>query len=245
MIDNNLILDLMNEKISILPDKQNLKTIANASEGRITYTYLCEVCGYSEIELSSNFTWRNFYPERGCIYYIDLGTNTIGFEQKGIRPCVIISNDKGNRAGGIVTVAPITSQGKNKIPSHVYITKQDGMKENSTILIEQTRVVDKRRFFYNGTPIRILQLSEQKISEVNTAIEIQFGLENVIYNEEIAFKLIDQINALKQNENINKKLVELLDEKIDELINYCSKYNKNYKAVIEEYNIINNYSFAI
>lgn len=245
MVDNQFLKDLLYGDISILPKKQNLKIIADASEGRITYTYLCKICNYSETNVD-NITWRTFYPERGYIYYADLGQNTVGYEQKGIRPCAVISNDIGNRAGGIVQIAPITSQSKNKLPTHVDITKKDGMREDSIILIEQTRCIDKRRFFYNGTPIRILQLSEQKIAEVNAAIEIQFDLKNIMYDEEVVFKLIEQIEALrKQNIKEEKAIMELLNEKIEAFKTYCSKFNKNYFSVIEEYNIIKNYSLAI
>ena len=46
---------------------------------------------------------------RGDIYYADLGTRYL-CEQGGVRPVVILQNDKGNAFGPTTIIAPITSQ---------------------------------------------------------------------------------------------------------------------------------------
>ena len=50
--------------------------------------------------------------KRGDIYYADL-SGTIGCEQGGIRPVVIIQNDTGNTFSPTTIVAPLTSKQKN------------------------------------------------------------------------------------------------------------------------------------
>lgn len=56
---------------------------------------------------------------RGDIYYADL-TPTIGSEQGGIRPVVIIQNDKGNLHSPTVIAAAVTGNaGKKLLPTHV------------------------------------------------------------------------------------------------------------------------------
>ena len=59
---------------------------------------------------------------RGDIYYADLGTRYL-CEQGGVRPVVILQNDKGNAFGPTTIIAPITSQSKNKrfLPTHMLI----------------------------------------------------------------------------------------------------------------------------
>lgn len=82
----------------------------------------------------------------GDVVYVDLG-NSVGSEQGGIRPAIVIQNDKGNSSSPCTLVAPMTSEDKKSIPTHitVYPTKDSGLKKISTIMFEQTRVIDKSR----------------------------------------------------------------------------------------------------
>lgn len=83
--------------------------------------------------------------KRGEIWYADLGL-TVGSEQGGIRPVLIIQNDIGNRYSPTVIVAAITSKYKNKLPTHVTISPNDsGLSKESTIMMEQIRTLDKSR----------------------------------------------------------------------------------------------------
>ena len=53
---------------------------------------------------------------RGDIYYADLSP-VIGSEQGGIRPVLVLQNNKGNKFSTTVIVAPISSKlTKNPIP---------------------------------------------------------------------------------------------------------------------------------
>lgn len=184
-------------------------------------------------------SWASYYPERGSIYLADLGSNNMDSEQNGVRPVLIISNNTGNKNGSIITVAPLTSQQKRRLPIHVELTVQDGIQKDSIICLEQTRAISKRRLFYNGVPIKILKLSDEKIFEVNTAIEKQFGIIDVLYNPNHAFELVEQIETLEYNIKTKKIkpsfLSKLLDSKQKELANYCKKYNKNKNSVVKNY----------
>lgn len=55
---------------------------------------------------------------RGDIWYADLSP-AVGSEQAGVRPVVIIQNEKGNRFAPTVIVAAVTSQNKKKIYLHM------------------------------------------------------------------------------------------------------------------------------
>lgn len=81
--------------------------------------------------------------KRGEIYYADLSP-VIGSEQGGVRPVVIIQNDKGNKYSPTTIVAPITSKKKTRIPTHVLINNPC-LKRTSLILLEQIRSIDKTR----------------------------------------------------------------------------------------------------
>lgn len=239
MVDATLINNILKRKINVLLERDFLRTVERASEGRITYTYLCEICSYAKYDPNEDKSWASYHPDRGSIYLVDLGLNNMDSEQEGIRPCLIISNDMGNKHSSIITIAPLTSKRKHRLPVHVDLTVQDGMKHNSIICLEQTRVVSKRRLFYNGTPMKILKLTEEKINEVNIAIEKQFGIIDVFYNPDHAFELIEQIEILEHNIKTKKIkpsfLSELLNGKRKELVAYCKKYNKNEKTIINNY----------
>lgn len=82
--------------------------------------------------------------KRGDIVYVDL-SGTKGSEQKGVRPSVIVSNDKGNGEGPTLVVIPLTTQRKSNLPTHVRVRSAEGLSGESTLLCEQIRVVSKER----------------------------------------------------------------------------------------------------
>ena len=171
MVDTGYIADILNEKIKVLPERRLFRIIEKTSQRRVTYSHLCQICGYQEYDVDDS--WAKFSPDRGSVYWVDLGFSNLDCEQNGIRPCLIISNNTGNKNGSILTVAVITSQIKKELPCHVRLTTNDGMRQNSLICLEQVRTITKKRLFYNGFPVKVLDLSEEKIFEVNTAIEKQ------------------------------------------------------------------------
>lgn len=99
--------------------------------------------------------WRKLKPRniddllirQGDIVYADLGKGE-GSEQGGIRPCLILQNDIGNKFGPTVIVAAITSEIKNtNLPTHIVIEnyKEVGLTSRSMIMFEQIRTIDKKR----------------------------------------------------------------------------------------------------
>lgn len=114
-----------------------------------------------------NYNNRADIIVRGEIYWVDFGDSK-GSLQKNIRPAVITSNDKNNKFSPTVNVAPITSANKAKIPSHVQI-EGCGLDKSSTILIEQTRTVNK-------TDLKgfIGYCDTDTLNKLNNAINIQF-----------------------------------------------------------------------
>lgn len=82
--------------------------------------------------------------KRGEIYYADLSP-VVGSEQSGIRPVLIIQNDRDNERSPTTIVAAITSsKTKPQLPTHVVFTAEC-LPYESTVLLEQIRTIDKSR----------------------------------------------------------------------------------------------------
>ena len=82
----------------------------------------------------------------GDVVFVDFSDNSRDSEQSGIRPAIIIQNDKGNEHSPTTIVASITSQEKRYLPTHVVVKPyQSGLNKVSTILMEQVRTIDKSR----------------------------------------------------------------------------------------------------
>ena len=83
---------------------------------------------------------------RGDIFIADLDP-VMGSEQGGIRPVLIVQNDRGNRFSPTVICAAMTSRlGKHDLPTHVWIAaKESGLERDSLVLCEQIRTLEKRR----------------------------------------------------------------------------------------------------
>jgi len=108
---------------------------------------------------------------RGDIYFADLSP-TIGCEQGGVRPVLIIQNDIGNLYSPTVIVAPITGRAKKWLSTHV-ILHCTGLYKRSCVLVEQLRSIDKDRLFdYIG------RLEQSQLHEINEAAQLNLGLEN-------------------------------------------------------------------
>ena len=107
---------------------------------------------------------------RGDIYYADLSP-VVGSEQGGIRPVLVLQNNKGNRFSTTVIVAPISSKlTKNPIPTHVII-RCDSLEKKSVILLEQIRTIDKARI-----QEKLGSLNDYFMKKVNEAIKTSLDL---------------------------------------------------------------------
>ncbi len=109
--------------------------------------------------------------KRGEIYYADLNP-VVGSEQGGVRPCIILQNDKGNQYSKTTIVAAVTGElDKAKLPTHILFTAE-GLSKKSLALLEQIRTIDKMRLGkYVGT------VDGKTMRRIDHAIAISFGLE--------------------------------------------------------------------
>ncbi|MBP3399108.1 MAG: type II toxin-antitoxin system PemK/MazF family toxin [Erysipelotrichaceae bacterium] len=107
---------------------------------------------------------------RGDIYYADL-SGSIGSEQCGIRPVLIVQNDKGNKHSHTVIAAPISTRlSKPPIPTHVMIPSSV-LERSSMILLEQLRTLDKQRLGQ-----WICTLDQKTMDKVDEALKVSLNL---------------------------------------------------------------------
>ena len=110
--------------------------------------------------------------KRNEIYLADFG-NTLGSEENGIRPVLIVQNDIGNEHSSTTIVLPFTSKierGEN-MPTHINIRAFGNLKYNSVILAEQIRIIDKKRLIHY-----IDKLPNEYLKKVNIAMKIAVGI---------------------------------------------------------------------
>ena len=112
---------------------------------------------------------------RGEIYLCDLG-ETNGHVQNGIRPVIVLNNNTVRSP--TVIVAPITTKLKSNCLTHIKLNKDFGLKEQSQVLIEQLRTVDKKQMLeYIGT------VDDEVIKNINNALSMTFknNTVNILY----------------------------------------------------------------
>jgi mRNA interferase MazF len=107
------------------------------------------------------------------VYWVSLPKG-IGSEQSGLRPCLVIQNDKGE-----CVAIPITKaiNSKSPIPTHVVIDKEDFVNRNETleqksiILWEQPKKVHKKLI-----KEKIGRLNDEADRRIDKAAKISLGL---------------------------------------------------------------------
>lgn len=81
---------------------------------------------------------KKYIPKQGDIIFIDFNP-TVGHEQKGKRPAIVVSINVFNDHTGMIMVCPITSNIKD-FPTHY--TLEDTKKIKGAVLCEHIRSVD-------------------------------------------------------------------------------------------------------
>lgn len=112
--------------------------------------------------------------KRGEIYYVDLRP-VVGSEQGGIRPVLIVQNDVGNRHSPTVICTSITSRmTKSNLPTHVVLhsSEENGLKVDSTVLLEQLRTIDKTRI-----KEKLGTISSSDLLNVQNALKVSLEME--------------------------------------------------------------------
>ena len=135
--------------------------------------------------------------KRGDVYYADLDQNAVGSEQYGVRPVIVLQNDKGNLFSPTVIIAIITTKHKRNMPTHVEFRNYSILKEPSVICLEQIKTIDKSRLgTYLGNAGAAL------MNKVNKAAVVSLGM------SEGTLEDIDDVNDTEEQECVHMDMVK-------------------------------------
>lgn len=110
------------------------------------------------------------HPRQGEIIKIDLDP-TIGHEQKGYRPALVVSSSLFNRRTGFCWVVPITTPQKG-LPNEARLP--EGLPIHGTLLLSQLRSIDWRaRTFTLACPT-----PESFIDDINARLSSVLALDD-------------------------------------------------------------------
>jgi mRNA interferase MazF len=110
---------------------------------------------------------------RGDIWFARLDP-TVGGEIRKRRPVVIVSNDAGNRASGLVTVVPLTSNIERIYPFEVLLkTAATGLGRDSKACAQQIRTLSKIRLDEKRTGT----VSPDEMRALDSALRLHLALD--------------------------------------------------------------------
>src|SRR3989344_6043095 len=110
--------------------------------------------------------------QRGDLVLVNLEP-VIGSEQGGIRPVLILQNNRSNKYSPTTIIAPITSKKQMKayVTNVPISTKESKLKKDSLILCNQIRTIDKKRIIR-----KIGKLDFEIIRKIDLAVKISLDL---------------------------------------------------------------------
>lgn len=109
---------------------------------------------------------------RGDVVLCDLNP-VVGTEQAGVRPAIVLQIDRANAVSPHTIIAPFTTKIRRALlPSHVVIPAGvGGLTQDSVVLCEQIRVIDKQRI------VKVLgHLDEPYLQQIAKALCTILGL---------------------------------------------------------------------
>jgi mRNA interferase MazF len=110
-------------------------------------------------------------PRRGEVWWLNFNP-TLGHEQRGHRPALVLSVDKWNALQtGLIVVLPITGTRRKNLPRVDVDPPEGGLQKPSAIICEQVRTVSVERL---GT--RLGELSPKTLTSVELIVRQLLGL---------------------------------------------------------------------
>lgn len=112
--------------------------------------------------------------ERGDIYYISI-KGAVGFETKGNRPAIIVSNNNNNEKSKTVTIVPLTASDPYKIyPFEAFLPAgEGGLLKDSRAKCNQIKTIDKSLL---GEFVG--KICSAKMREVEIAIKFHLAMDS-------------------------------------------------------------------
>lgn len=123
-------------------------------------------------------------PQRGDIWFADLGSHSNSSVQSGCRPVIVISNNIGNAHADTVNIVPMTRHLKKpELPCHTEITPDHisdkrQLLEPSMVLAEQVTTISKYALRNYAGHIENIEV----LRRIDDAVAAQLG---IIVKEEL------------------------------------------------------------
>ncbi len=109
--------------------------------------------------------------KRGNLYLYDFGSNE-GSIQSGLRPVLVLQSDRFSRSPTVIVAAVTSAIKKQYLPSHVIIEAQFGLQQDSMVMLEQIRTVNR-----SDLQKYIGSIDDEAVwRKINNAIKKTFGL---------------------------------------------------------------------
>ena len=110
--------------------------------------------------------------DRGTVVLVELDP-TVGHEQRGVRPCITVSDPAVNadQRFPLIVVVPVTGTAGNGALYPALAPGSSGLTKASYTLVDHLRSIDKRRIR------RIFgQISPNELTNINQGLELFLGL---------------------------------------------------------------------
>lgn len=111
--------------------------------------------------------------ERGSVVLVDLEP-TLGHEQQGTRPCVVVSDAavNSNQRFPLIAVVPVTGTPAQGALYPTLAPGSSGLTKPSTALVDQVRSIDKQR-----VRRRYGQVSPDELEAIVAGLRLYLGLD--------------------------------------------------------------------
>lgn len=145
---------------------------------------------------------------RGDIWFIKKMYETVGSEQSGSRPALIVSNDTGNEHSPCVSIVWLTTKDKNPLPTHAEVM----CKVQSTALCEQINTISKDRL-----ESFVRSCTKEEMEEIDKALMVSLGIQPIPEKEAVgSTDLLMEIERYKTKMEVYKIMYDELLKKIIE-----------------------------
>lgn len=142
--------------------------------------------------------------QRGTIIMCDLGTKNTSI-QRGMRPCVVVSNDKANFFSNVIMAVPLTTKIDKCYPTQILIEPNvdNNIKNKSLALCEQIVPVNKKE----QIAFVIGRVTKEEMERIDKAMMISLGLFSqdevkVLDMNKVKTEIREELRVIREQEYI-------------------------------------------
>lgn len=145
------------------------------------------------------------------------------------RPCLVLQNNVGNKYSPTILVATLTSNlNKTKLPTHVKVSRNEGLISDSLVLIEQQFTVDKSMVIE-----KVGRCPDYIMEQIDMALKIQAELISQDYIKDTV-NWINKVEAEAYERGFDPEDAKLHIRLVKELQSYCNQYGYDYMKLLKE-----------